>query len=260
MVNVGFGVVVEILIALIILGALFFVLKAFLPKNATGWTKLAARTGIVISTVLTTLRIITCYVPGGVVQVDLQFAPFWPRLPETVNHWNNDGAIEVTGGGFTTASVSVWHADLASRIWLSIGWLIWGLLVIALCIAADRLAQAVKDGGEFRQISGNWLKRLAWVVVIGGHIAKWTTDIGQNLIAMQLQNQNFGASADATIKNPWVNGINTNFNHVYGIAQPSAGIYFNIELWLVLVGIGLYVLARVFESGRKFEQDADGLV
>ena len=245
----------------LVTGILVVILRKLLPKGATRWTKLAARSGMAITTVITTGRILTCFIPGGVVRVDLTFPTFWPHLPGPVNYLATQGKIQVVGGGFTTATVEVWHADLASRIWLAVGWLLWGALVIALCITVDRIAEAVQKGSEFQQISAVFLKRMAWVVVIGGHLAKWTTDIGQNLIAMQLQAQNYGANVDATIKNPWViDGVNTNFNKVYGLAVPSAGIYFNLELWLILVGIGLFVLAKIFDSGKKLEQDSEGLV
>lgn len=261
MVSILIGLLVELAFVAALAGIMFIVLRRFLPAGATRWTKLAARIGMVVTTVVTTLRVITCFIPGGVVRVDLNFPAFWPHLPGAINYFSTAGKIQVVGGGFTTATVEVWHADLASRIWLAIGWLLWGAVVIALCITADRIAEAVQVRGEFQRISARFLKRMAWIVVVGGHIAKWTTDIGQNLIAFQLQAQNYGADLPATIKNPWLtDGVNTNFNHVYGLAVPSAGIYFNLELWVILVGIGLFVLAKIFDSGKKLEQDADGLV
>jgi hypothetical protein len=241
--------------------AVALLLRRFLPRGALRWTKLAARYGMVATTVVTTLRLLTCFIPGGVVQVELRFPTFWPHLPSAVNYLSTQGKIQVVGGGFSTATVNVWHADLASRIWLALGWLLWGLVVIALCILADKIADAIQSGGEFRKISAFWLKRMAWIVVIGGHLAKWATDTGQTLIAIQLQTQNFGADVNATIKNPWViDGVNTNFNRVYGLAVPSAGFSFGLEIWLVLAGIGLYVLARIFDSGKKLEQETEGLV
>ena len=255
------AILITIVGTAVLTGATFLVLRRFLPRGAVRTTKAAARVGMVIATIVTTLRLITCFIPGGVVQVELRFPSFWPHLPGAVNYASTAGKIQVVGGGFTTATVNVWHADLASRIWLAVGWLLWGLVFIALCILADKIADAVQSGGEFREISAIWLKRMGWTVVIGGHLAKWATEAGQTLIAFQLQAQNFGADVSATIKNPWVvDGVNTNFNKVYGLAVPSAGFSFGIELWLVLLGLGLFVLARIFDSGKKLEQETEGLV
>jgi hypothetical protein len=260
-VNFPLAVLLDLAFVVALAGIVALLIKRILPSGALRWTKLASRVGIVFATIVTTFRLITCFIPGGVVRVDLQFPTFWPRPPAELHFLNTAGKIQVTGGGFTTATVNVWNADLASRIWLAAGWLLWGFVVIALCITADRIAKAVQAGGEFQRISATWLKRMAWLVVIGGHLAKWSTDIGQNLIAFQLQAQNYGADISATIKNPWVvDGVNPDFNRVYGIAVPEAGMYFNLELWVVLVGIGLFVLARIFESGKRLQQDTDGLV
>jgi len=260
-VNIPIGIVVELAFVGALTGIIFIVLRRILPSGATRWTKLAARIGMVVTTVVTTVRVITCFIPGGVVRVDLNFPAFWPKLPGAIAYHSTAGKIQVVGGGFTNATVEVWHADLASRIWLAVGWLLWGAVVIALCITADRIADAVQIGGEFQRISAAFLKKMAWIVVIGGHLAKWTTDIGQTLIAIQLQAQNYGADLPATIKNPWTTGdLNTNFNHVYGLAVPDAGISISVELWVVLVGIGLFVLAKIFDSGKKLEQETEGLV
>jgi len=236
-------------------------MRRFLPVGAVRWTKLFARIGMVATTVYTTVRIFTCFIPGGLVQVDLNFQSFWPKVVGALNYFNPADRVHVAAGGFTSATVYVANASLASRIWLAIGWLLWGLVVIALCITAERIAKAVQAGGEFRQISGRWLRRVAWIVLVGGHLAKWITDVGQNLVAFQLQNENYGFDLKSVIKNPWlIDGTTANFNHVYGLAVPTSGFYFNIEIWLVLVCVGMFVLARIFESGRKFEQDADGLI
>lgn len=261
MLTFAVSIIFSVLFVLVLGSAIAMLLRRVLPTGAVRWTKLLARIGMVVVTVYTTVRIITCFIPGGLVQVQLNFQSFWPRIPAAIHYFNPAERVNVAAGGFNSATVYVANADLASRLWLAAGWLIWGLMVITLCFTAERIAQALQVGGEFRQISGKWIRRVAWIVLVGGHLAKWLTDIGQNLVAYQLQQQNYGFDVKAVIKNPWLmDGTNPSFNHVYGIAVPTAGIYFNIEMWVVLVSVGLFVLARIFESGKRLEQDSEGLV
>lgn len=254
---------IYIAVILVIGVGLAVLLKRFWPKSAMGWTKLAARIGMVLATLYATGKVVTSLLPNGLLQVELHTAAFWPKMPNALHPYNEYLKFGVHGGGFDTATVYIYGANAAERLWISIGAVALSATVLAICIMADRIAIAVAQGAEFRAISAKWLRRTAVITVIGGEVAKIATDIGYNLIAMRLQNGSFGFSGAKLIPNPWLTnpgGVGNSYDQIFGHVNIYSGFTLSLELWPILVAIGLYVLARIFEAGRKFEADAEGLV
>jgi hypothetical protein len=240
--------------------ALAVIFRKFFPKTAMGWTKLVARLGMVYAAFLAAMRILAAVIPDGVLPIQLRTVPFWPELPAQLHQYKNTN-LRVDSGGFDTASVYVHGANLAERIWMVAGGLALSATIVLLCYASERIAQAVVAGTEFRAVSGKLLRRIALGTVIGGEVASWATTIGTNMISMRLQDVSYGYALKKTIENPWFSDSNGGVSYqIFGHPQITAGYYVTVEIWPILVGIGLYLLARIFESGSKLAQDTDGLV
>lgn len=254
----------SIFIYLLALAALttlfFFVFKRFFPSTAMGWTKLVARITMVVATLYATTTAITAVIPNGLMKIDIRAVQFWPKLPSALHEYKANG-LSVSAGGFETATVYVHGVGVIEKLWLVFGAFSLAATIIALCIAAERIAQALVSGNEFRAVSGNLLRRIAVFTVIGGEVAHLAADTGANLIAQRLQQASYGFSGAKMIPNPWLeNGDSSNAFQIFGHPQIMAGFFGSIEIWPILVGIGLYLLARIFESGSKLTADTEGLV
>ena len=215
---------------------------------------------MIVATVLTTIKILVCFIPGGLVQAQISTSrTFWPT-PPSIFHYRTNAAASVAVGGFQHADVYVANAGWGAKFSLGLGALATGILVIAVCIAAHWIATAVGKGASFSDVSGKWIRRVAWIVGIGGEVAAIAGTIGNALVAKDLLGTTSGYRSLDTIPNPWQTGSNGNLDTIYGLVQPVVGMSFNLELWPVLTGLGLYLLARIIDQGKSLHDETVGLV
>ena len=251
--------VLGLLLACLVLGVVL-IIRRLSPVSATRWAKVAAIIAMIVASVTTTLRVITCVIPGGIVQVSVSSVkPFWPVLPNAMEFKGNAQA-KILQGGFQSADVFVTNAGLPGRIAMAVAAICFGLVVIALSVAVHRISLAIEQGSSFRDISVIWLKRCAWIVLIGGEAAALAGGIGRSLISRDLSATNYTlkfttlpdtlfASTDAGVG-----------QQVYGVVNLNTSLESLFELWPLLAGIGLLLLARIFDQGKMLQAETEGLV
>jgi hypothetical protein len=251
-VALGFAVVLSLLAGLLI--------KRMTLFRLTSWVKIVGMIGLIVTSVTTTIKLLTCFLPNGVVQADVATnRPFWPEMPKSLHYYSN-AVAKLNSGGFQNAHVFVFHASLGARIWLATQALATGVLFVSIFIAVRQVAIATERGASFREVSGPWLRRTAWIVIISGEVAAIAATVGNALVATDLSGTGFGWEAEKTIPNPFTYELNGITNQVFGYLGLNQGMGFQLELWPIFVGLGLYLLAKIVDAGKQLQEDTDGLV
>lgn len=231
------------------------------PFSATRIASIGALFVLAGTTVVTTLKIITCFISGGVVQVNVSAVkPFWPTLPESLKFEGNAPA-RVVSGGFQNAQVEVVGASLTGRLEVALSAFAMGIVIAAMCIAIRQIAKAVERGESFKFVSVKWLKRCAWVVLIGGEFASVANAAGSTFIAHDLTATSYGYK-DQAIPAGLFQGSDAGItSQIFGLVRLTTGVNgLPIEFWPIVTALGLLILARVFDEGKKLQAETDGLV
>lgn len=254
------GIIFGVLLTSALATLLLLVLRRMKTSGFVFWARLVSRVGMVVATVLTTIKIIGCFIPNGLVQAQISTnQSFWPT-PPNIFRYHSNATAHVAVGGFQHADVYVANAGWGAKSALGLSALAMGLLVIAVCVAAHLIATAVGKGASFSDVSGKWIRRVAWIVGIGGEVAAIASAVGNALVAKDLLGTTSGYRSLDNIPNPWQTGPEGNLTTIYGLVQPVAGMSINLELWPVLTGLGLYLLARIIDQGKVLQDETDGLV
>lgn len=251
--------VLVLLVACLVLGVVL-IIRRLTPASASRWAKVAAIIAMIATTVVTTFKLITCFVPGGIVQVSVGAVhPFWPVLPSAMEFKGNATA-KIVQGGFQNADVFVANAALPGRIAMAIAAISFGLVVIALSFAVHRISLAVEQGSSFRDISVTWLQRCAWIVLIGGEASALAGGIGRSLVSRDLTAMNYNYKVSTLPENLFANTDAGLGHQVYGMVNLTTSFESLFEIWPLLAGIGLLLLARIFDEGKQLQAETEGLV
>lgn len=261
MVGSWLGIVFGLIAIATVVLAVIAIYQRMKPFTATRLASIGALLILADTTVVTTLKILTCFIPGGVVQVKVSsVAPFWPTLPESLNFVGNAPA-RVVHGGFQMAEVGVVGASLTGRLEIALSALAMGVVIAALCIAVRQIAKAVETGDSFRDVSAKWLRRCAWIVLFAGSLASVFDVAGSTFIAHDLTATNYGYK-DQAVQTGLFQGNEAGLTHqVFGMVQLVTSVEgFPFDVWPVLAAIVLLILARVFDQGKKLQIETDGLI
>lgn len=143
------------------------------------------------------------------------------------------GSATLVSGEFDSATVVISGLDLASRSLLAGGILVTALMYLTLAAAIVFICVNLMRGRPFSRSSTWWLATASLLLIGGGLVGAGLFTFGQLMIAAQL-------NADPTMS-----------------VFPMAG---TISLTPVFVGVGIAVIAAVFEFGERLQRETEGLV
>lgn len=204
--------------------------------------------------------------PGGYA---LQLSAFWARLLYVVTgvvavfegiRRLGGGPLRVrvqrTGGhalpdlpGFTqTDAVSTLDWQEPTALAVGLEWAVFAIVaasIIAPALAYLAFAEDVRQGRPFSTGFRRFAHILAMAVLAGGYLPPLLEAV-QSALAISAWDAAAAASAE---KKPGLTDV-----------QGHLSFFAELPVWPVAVALGAFVLVRVFEHGRRLQEDTEGLV
>jgi hypothetical protein len=183
------------------------------------------------------------------VSVSLPVYEFWPALPPAATITGGPTAL-VTGGGFTSAQVSVSGLDVAARAWLAASSLLQGATIITIAIVVVTLCSTILRNDPFQPAVARGIRLLGITILVGGLGWQVCSGVGESLASSQVLQ--LGSTAFQNVVT-W-DDINT----IIGFPRPTPHI--QVDFWPIWVGLAMLVLAAAFRYGERLQRDTEGLV
>ncbi|BCW80507.1 hypothetical protein [Arthrobacter sp. NicSoilC5] len=194
-------------------------------------THVLARIYLGLSALGTLYLVGTALLSSGAVPIKLPVRQFWPQVPEGVDILDGPSA-QVAGGGFTYADVEVLGLGADVRLLLAAGYLLQGLVAIAIAVAVLKLTARAKQPGSFQTGLGRALRMAGSALILGGIAWQICFSVAGSVASQQvLAYTSWGGpnAAAETVNGPITNGP-------LGVAAATG---FSFEFWPILVGIVL---------------------
>lgn len=239
--------------ALMVVVGLALIVAVVVAATSRLWTNLPrvasfiSRATIVVSVIWLVLLGLTVF-SGGAVQVTAPITPMPPVLAKGVEL---DGLrATIVSGGFDRVAVTATGLSMTTRVVTLIAGAVAVATLIGVCLVVDRLARSLGEGDPFA-LGGDALRRLAWIVSIGGVLASVLGDVGDWMASHDLFGvKGWSASADVEM----ISDVTR-----FGWPEPVQFVL-TIPFWPLGAGLVLALLAGVFRYGRQLRRDAAGLV
>ena len=183
------------------------------------------------------------------VPLSLPVSEFWPALPAGARITGGPTA-QLTGGGFTSAQVSVSGLDEGARAWLAGSSLLQGATIIMIATVVVTLSSTILRSDPFQPAVARGIRLLGITIIVGGLGWQICSGIGESLASNQVLQV-----ASAAFQNvvAW-DDINT----IIGFPRPTPHI--QVDFWPVWAGLAMLVLAAAFRYGERLQRDTEGLV
>ncbi|WP_213816729.1 hypothetical protein [Glaciihabitans sp. dw_435] len=210
-------------------------------------TRVVAAIWVATVLVVTTAALIQTLTSDSV-QLTMPVAEFWPALYPSL-HVQGTSAV-VTGGGFTSATVSVAGLDVAARLWLAAGTLLVALtqLVIAIMVLrfCTRLLSDDPAPAHFRRA----LRIAAFTILIGGLCWQVCFGISGTLASQQVLGRSGWDMTDTVVSGSDL--------EIRGLANPA--VHLQVDFWPILVALALLAASSAFQVGAKMQSDREQLL
>jgi len=181
------------------------------------------------------------------ITMDVPVASFWPELPPSVTFEGTTATR--TGGGFTTAALTITDVSVGARVLWAISQglstLVPGMIAALIALACFQLLA----GRAFAPVVARMAMITAIVVAAGGSASQVLSDIAGSLASAELFSYTSGGWTEIPdIADPlraWL---------------PQATFGVTLPFWPFAAGFAFAALAAVFRYGSRLQHDTDGLV
>ncbi|MHC5797791.1 hypothetical protein ACVXZ4_16705 [Lacisediminihabitans sp. FW035] len=170
---------------------------------------------------------------------------FWPALTPSVK-LDPAPVVQVAGGGFEVADVSLTGLGLDARIWLAAAELFQGTMVVAIGVAVAVLAARLLRGDPFGRVLSKTAFGTAAAIGVGGILWQVCSGIGGLIV-----------SATALTVTGWTiddKYVVPGSGNEIGWPLPAQGL--SIDFWPLGAALAIVAIGIAFRYGETLQADA----